>query len=223
MGTTDLSLQDHTLADNRFHTDKEAAIGLPISGSGCVIMASGLGKRFGRNKLLADFCGKPMIQRILDSTTGIFEKRVVVTRHKEVQTLCQEQGIDVVLHDFPGRNDTVRLGLEAIGSDIDTCMFCLSDQPLLRRETILALLQNAVSEPDKIWRLAYQDTIGTPVVFPSWAFPELKTLPEGKGGGVVIRRYSDKVQVVQVVEPEELIDVDTPDVLQELLKTLVMK
>ena len=29
---------------------------------GCVIMATGLGKRFGSNKLMADFCGKPMIQ-----------------------------------------------------------------------------------------------------------------------------------------------------------------
>ena len=30
---------------------------------GCVIMASGLGKRFGGNKLMEDFHGKPMIQR----------------------------------------------------------------------------------------------------------------------------------------------------------------
>ena len=30
---------------------------------GCVIMASGLSRRFGANKLLADFCGQPMLCR----------------------------------------------------------------------------------------------------------------------------------------------------------------
>ena len=32
---------------------------------GCVIMASGLSRRFGANKLLADFCGQPMLCRAL--------------------------------------------------------------------------------------------------------------------------------------------------------------
>ena len=42
------------------------------TGIGCVIMASGLGKRFGGNKLMADFHGEPMVCRILDATEGIF-------------------------------------------------------------------------------------------------------------------------------------------------------
>ena len=51
----------------------------PFGKIGCVIMASGLGRRFGSNKLLADFGGEPMICRILDATEGIFRRRVVVT------------------------------------------------------------------------------------------------------------------------------------------------
>ena len=35
----------------------------PPKSLGCVIMASGLGKRFGGNKLMADFHGQPMIAR----------------------------------------------------------------------------------------------------------------------------------------------------------------
>lgn len=35
----------------------------PVLPVGCVIMASGLGKRFGSNKLMADFNGKPLITR----------------------------------------------------------------------------------------------------------------------------------------------------------------
>lgn len=185
---------------------------------GCVIMASGMGKRFGGNKLMADFHGKPMIQRALDATEGLFSRRVVVTRHESVAALCRAQNVDVLLHDLPHRNDTVRLGLEALGN-LDACMFIPGDQPLLRRETVSMLLKHRAENPDKIIRPAYEDTEGSPVVFPAWAFPELKNLPEGKGGGVVIKNHPHEVLRVSVSNPFELADADTPETL-EMLKGL---
>ena len=185
---------------------------------GCVIMASGLGKRFGSNKLMADFQGKPMIQRALEATAGLFSQCVVVTRHEDVAALCREQNVDVVLHDLPYRSDTVRLGLEALG-DLDACMFLPGDQPLLRRETVANLLQNWQQHPDCIIRPIHEDTEGSPVLFPSWAFPELKNLPEGRGGGVVIKNHPQEIFRVSVSNPFELADADTPETL-EFLKDL---
>ena len=64
---------------------------------GCVIMASGISKRFGENKLLVDFRGKKLIERVLELTEGsLFARRIVVTRTKEVEALCKEQGIEVI-------------------------------------------------------------------------------------------------------------------------------
>ena len=182
---------------------------------GCVIMASGLGKRFGSNKLMADFHGEPLIQRALRATDGLFAKRVVVTRHESVAALCRELGADVVLHDLPHRSDTVRLGLEALG-DLDACMFLPGDQPLLRRETVAMLLEIRKENPDRIIRPAYEDSEGSPVLFPAWAFPELKTLPEGKGGGVVIKNHPHEVYRASVFDPFELADADTPEMLTML-------
>ena len=184
--------------------------------TGCVIMASGLGKRFGGNKLMADFHGKPMIQRALDATAGLFTRRVVVTRHESVAELCRAQQVEVVLHDLPHRNDTVRLGLEALG-DPECCMFLPGDQPLLRRETVAMLLETWKENPGSILRPVCEDTEGSPVLFPSWAFPELKNLPEGKGGGFVIKNHPSEVLRVSVADPFELADADTPQTL-ELLK-----
>ena len=183
-----------------------------FSKTGCVIMASGLGKRFGGNKLMAEFHGKPMIRQALDATEGLFTRRVVVTRHESVAELCRGQNVEVVLHDLPNRNDTVRLGLEALG-DLDCCMFLPGDQPLLRRETAAKLLQNWQQHPDSIIRPIHEDTEGSPVVFPSWAFPELKNLPEGKGGNVVIKNHPHEVIRVSVSDPFELADVDTRETL----------
>ena len=184
---------------------------------GCVIMASGLGKRFGGNKLMADFHGKPMIQCALDATAGLFSKRVVVTRHESVSALCREQNVDVVLHDLLHRSDTVRLGLEALG-DLDACMFLPGDQPLLRRETVAMLLETWKSNPDCMIRPAFEDSEGSPVLFPAWTFPELKNLPEGKGGGVVIKNHPHELIRVSVSDPVELVDADTPETLELLLQ-----
>ena len=185
---------------------------------GCVIMASGMGKRFGGNKLMADFHGQPMIRRALAATEGLFSARVVGTRHESVAALCRAQNVEVVLHDLPYRSDTVRLGLEALG-DVDACMFLPGDQPLLRRETIAKLVQSWQQNPERVVRPIHEDTQGSPVLFPAWAFPELRSLPEGKGGGVVIKNHPHELLGVSVADPFELADADTPETL-ELLKGL---
>ena len=182
---------------------------------GCVIMASGLGKRFGGNKLMADFLGQPMIQRALDATAGLFSRRVVVTRHESVAALCRAQNVEVVLHDQPHRSDTVRLGLEALG-DLDGCMFLPGDQPLLRRETVALLLESWKEAQACIIRPVCGETEGSPVIFPAWAFPELKNLPEGKGGGHVIKAHPDALRRVSIADPNELTDADTQETMERL-------
>ena len=186
----------------------------PFGNCGCVIMASGLGKRFGENKLMAEFLGEPLITRILDVTEGLFAKRIVVTRHEDVAELCKKRDIPFVLHDLPYRSDTVRLGLEALG-DMERCMFCPGDQPLLSRDTIRSLLISGADKNEDIWRPCC-DAPGSPVLFPGWCFPELMKLPEGKGGGAVMKRYPERVRHLEIADPWELADADTPEILEEL-------
>lgn len=189
----------------------------PFGNIGCVIMASGLGKRFGGNKLMADFRGQPMICRILEATDGIFAQRVVVTRSREVEELCHARGIRTVLHTLPHRSDTVRLGMEAMPG-MDRCMFAASDQPLLRQETVAALALASANDSDAIWRTGCDGIQGNPVVFPHWCFPELLNLPEGKGGGVIAKKYPAQLHRVMVRDMYELKDVDSPEDLSELLE-----
>lgn len=189
---------------------------MPFGNIGCVIMASGMGRRFGGNKLMADFHGKPLIARVLEATEGIFAQRVVVTRHEEVAALCDSWGISAIFHALPHRSDTVRLGLEAM-EQTDRCLFATADQPLLRKETVAALARAAANSPEFIWRTECQGVPGSPVVFPKWAYPELTTLPEGKGGSVVMKKYPERLRTVTVRDPYELKDIDTFEDLQELL------
>lgn len=210
---------------------------VPFGKLGCVIMASGLGKRFGGNKLMAELKGKPLIQYALDATEGIFERRVVVTRHKEVEELCHRQGVPVVFHSLPYRSDTVRLGLESLGAGTDAgksgteaeikiappaenglegCMFCPGDQPMLGRETVASLALCAASGKNTIWRAAWNGQEGSPVLFPAWVFPELLALPEGKGGGFAAGKHRELVRTVSARSQWELKDVDCLEDLELL-------
>ena len=183
--------------------------------TGCVIMASGMGVRFGGNKLMADFGGEPMILRAIHATEGLFEKRVVVTRHEEIAKLCRDRDIEVVLHSLPHRSDTIRLGLEALG-EAECCLFCPGDQPLLRWETVENLLTCWEENRENIIRPVCDGEPGSPVLFPKWTFSELLALPEGKGGGFVIKKHLDKLKTVHIADALELMDADTPEILEQL-------
>ena len=187
----------------------------PYGEAGCVIMASGLGRRFGGNKLLADFGGEPLVMRAIRATEGIFRRRVVVTRNGEVAEICRRAGVEALRHDEPLRSDTVRLGLEAVG-DADGCLFCPADQPLLRRETVAALALAAAAAPGEILRPCHEGEAGAPVLFPRWAFGELRSLPAGKGGGYVVARHPDRVRLMPVEDGRELLDADDPAALDRL-------
>lgn len=194
--------------EDAFVVDMDA----PFENVGCVIMASGLGKRFGGNKLMADFHGEPMILRALQASQALKAHRVVVTRHQDIAKLCKDLGVDVILHDMPHRSDTVRLGLEFLGN-VDGCLFLPGDQPLLRRETVETMVWQWAQEKSAILRPFHGQTPGAPVLFPRWTFPELLQLPEGKGGGWVIHRHPECVKAFLVDDPYQLMDADTPETL----------
>ena len=189
---------------------------------GCVIMASGLAKRFGSNKLLAEFDGKPLLCRAFAVTEGLH--RVVVTRSTKVQALCEECGIPVLHHALPFRSDTVRLGLEHLLTRLPAmsgCVFLPGDQPLLTRETLCGMASAFCAEPERKARILrlwepQSGTPGSPVLFGADYFDELRSLPAGKGGGVVIKRHAEQVALFSARHPAELMDADTPDVLAEL-------
>lgn len=184
---------------------------------GCVVMAAGNARRFGENKLAAGVGGRSLILRALEAVpAGEFETVAVVTQYPEVLELAERFGFAALRNPHPdwGVSHTIRLGLEALG-DLDGAMFLVSDQPLLRRESVRALAELWRSRPDKIAALAHGGVRGNPCVFPARFFPELLALTEDRGGSAVIRRHEEDLVLLEVPE-KELTDVDTREALAEL-------
>lgn len=181
---------------------------------GCVVLASGESVRFGSNKLLADFGGKPMLSHLLDILPESLQT-IVVTRSEGVKALAEGKGFACILHHEPEVRDTIRLGLEAL-QDTDACLFCVGDQPLISRVTLERMLNGYQPERGMILRAGYAGNGGNPALFPRSMYPELMALGEGESGVTVIRRHMDHVVLEEVNDQWEMSDVDTPETLRML-------
>ena len=181
---------------------------------GCIVMAAGRGIRFGANKLLADFGGKPLFCCALDAVErDLFSRVIVVTGHEPVTQAALERGFSVVSNDCPeaGISRTIALGLEAAGS-CSGALFMTADQPLLTSEILSVLTSVFADHPDQIVAAAYHGQRGNPCLFPQDLFPELMGLEGDRGGASVIRNHPDRLKLVEVPE-EALFDCDTPEAL----------
>ena len=100
---------------------------------------------------------------------------------------------------------------------MDACIFCPRDQPMLERHS-MKRMRNAYSfEHGDMWRLAYGDKVGTPILFDRKYFNELCELPDKKGGSYVAMKHSGKVQILEAESEKELYDIDTPEDLKKIM------
>lgn len=184
---------------------------------GCVVMAAGDARRFGENKLAMEVGGRTLVRRALEAVPGeAFRTVAVVTQYPEVEALAEGFGFLPVRNPHPdwGISHTIRLGLEALGNCGGAC-FLVSDQPLLRRESVRDLTELWRGRPDKIAALAHGGVRGNPCIFPARFFPELLELREDHGGNAVIRRHEEDLILLETAE-KELTDVDTPEALRQV-------
>lgn len=191
---------------------------------GCVLMAAGNASRFGENKLLADFMGKPIVEHALAAIPkSAFKRVVVVSQYPKVLNLAAEYGFSTVLNDDPsaGISRTISLGLDALG-EVDAAMFMVGDQPCLRQETVKSVIDFYQARPGHIVAVGYGKRRGNPAIFPKAFFNELRALSAENGGSHVICAHEDALLLYQVEQDMELRDIDNKQELEQL-KTEVAK
>lgn len=119
-----------------------------FSSISCIIMASGMSKRFGTNKLLASFNNNTLFENAINISRFVdFCETLAVTRHEELVYICEREHIHCIKHNMPYRNDMVRLGVSHILKE--TCckkscctqgiLFLPADQPLITKASLQLL------------------------------------------------------------------------------------
>lgn len=119
-----------------------------FSSISCIIMASGMSKRFGTNKLLASFNNNTLFENAINISHFVnFGETLAVTRHDELVQICEQEHIHCIKHNMPYRNDMVHLGVSHILKEAccqkNNCtqgiLFLPSDQPLITKTSLQLL------------------------------------------------------------------------------------
>ncbi len=128
---------------------------------GAVLLAAGQGSRMGGvPKCLLTVDGVTLLERHLAAMAGAGIDRVVVVSghyHQAVEPVAGRFPVTLVRNPDPdaGQPSSVKLGVGALGGDVDVVLVALADQPLVGREDLQELLAAFASRP-----------AGTDVVYP---------------------------------------------------------
>lgn len=187
-----------------------------------IVLASGLSRRMGCNKLLLNFNGIPMISHVLKLLKDFdFREVLVVTGYSEIEQIARMFDYRSVLNDHPeiGQSHSVVLGVTA-SPDSGGWLFFNGDMPQLKAGTVRKILdtaeENKSESREKIVVPRYGGSPGQPVYFPSAFYGELTALTGDQGGRQVIRRHSSDVYYVDIEEAEQGMDIDTPEDLTRI-------
>ena len=196
-----------------------------MSHIGCIVMASGASTRFGSNKLMAPFMGKPLIQHVIETAQTAGLEPIVVTIDDPFHELCNKLKVRAVTHSGTLQSDTVRRAMLEVQKDglgensWDGAMFLQGDQPCVRADSLCALIASFEEHPEVVSRLSWHGVPGSPIVFPSALFDMLCRVQGDKGGSGVFLlcpEYQASAALVEAQCEQELLDVDTPSDLNYL-------
>lgn len=178
----------------------------------CILLASGYGRRYGGNKLLTLWEGVPLYRRAFAALPPhLFSPAVVTSQYGEILTAAGKAGYLPLLncHPWEGVAAGIRLGLQAAWRS-DGALFAVCDQPNLKTNSIINLINSFLKSPERIHALGWLGKKGNPVIFPKSLYSELMALSGDTGGSAVIRAHRELLTLTEAGDPAELIDVDRP-------------
>jgi molybdenum cofactor cytidylyltransferase len=179
-----------------------------------VVLAAGFARRMGRQKLLLEFKGKPVVRWSVESVVPHVEDCVVVTGQDDSAVRAALSGLAVRFAVNPrpqdGQGSSIAIGVAALRPWTTGALIVLGDQPRTPATVVPALLAAHARSRKSIVTPSYRGTPGTPVLFSSEVFPELVTLRGDAGARAVVAARPERVETLalDVAMPA---DVDTPE------------
>jgi molybdenum cofactor cytidylyltransferase len=187
-----------------------------------IVLAAGRSTRMGGpNKLLVEVGGRPLVRIAVEQALASRGRPViVVTGHERDRVEAALKGLAVTFVHNPefarGLSTSLKTGLAAVPADTGGAIVCLGDMP----QVDAALIDRLIDAFDpKNGRLIVVPTTegkrGNPVVWSRRFFPELEALEGDVGARHLIAGYQEAVVEVAVSGAAALVDIDTPDALDQ--------
>lgn len=188
--------------------------------TGILILAAGSSSRLGRPKQNLIYQGRTLLQRTIETAVSMDTGPVLVI------TGANEQVIRPTIEALPvtllqnnnwqeGMASSIRIGidkLQELKPNIKAAILLLCDQPFLDTRVLQTLINNQAIRG--IVACSYNETIGAPVLFDAFYFPELMLLKGQEGAKKLLTKFPDAVKAISF--PPGGIDIDTPGDYEKL-------
>jgi len=190
-----------------------------------ILLAAGESRRMGQLKALLPWQGDTLLGCQVSSLlqAGIHQV-VVVLGHKRDRLLPLLEGRDRVVSVFnpdyqAGKTTSIKTGIKAVlrspqAAAAQTLVLLNVDQPRTA-DTISTLLSRHESSDCLITIPVFQGKGGHPLILDCSLLPELLEIGEASQGiRAVVRKHEERLQRVEVDNPEVLWDLNTPEQYQ---------
>ena len=191
-----------------------------------MVLAAGKSSRMGSNKLLADLNGKPLLRHSVEALkASSVHDIIIVTGNEPERIQAALKPLDVTLvHNAnfaEGLSTSLKRGLAAVPAEMDAVLVCLGDMPLVDTQTIDRLVAAFnVAEHRTICVPTFEGKRGNPVLWGRQHFIAIDEIEGDQGARLLLDALSDEVVEVEVKTQAVLVDVDTPQALQDIRSAL---
>jgi len=179
-----------------------------------IVLAAGFARRMGRQKLLLELRGKPVVRWSVEAILPHVGDTVVVTGQDDEAVRAALAGLAVRFAVNPrpqaGQGSSIAIGAAALKPWTAAALVALGDQPRLPEGLIAQLVAERERSGKAIVAPVFQGTQGTPVLFAAEVFDELRALDGDAGARSVVLARPERVARLLIDAPMPP-DVDTPE------------
>lgn len=182
-----------------------------------IMLAAGQSRRFGGNKLLAEFNGKPLYRHTFDKLMDLNLKQsdpslCVVTQYEEIRSFACSHKIPVIWNDHAheGITSSLKLGIECVGNTGSEDYYCffVADQPHMNPDTVAHFWENFLKSNFSMGCVRAQGHRGNPCIFHVKYRDEMLKLTGDVGGKQLFCKYPEECYFYEVESKIELVDYD---------------